>query len=106
MTIRYFTAEVRSAWKLLVVAPQPAAEQALYLTEALAPAAFRKNGQARFSCDVVPYDQLRQHVARALRGGVSARSASVGRPGLAAIGNLRGFGRRRLALILGEHAQP
>ena len=56
--VRYFTAEVRPAWNLLVVAPQPAAEQALYLTEALAPAAFRKNGHARFNCDVVSYGQL------------------------------------------------
>ena len=58
--VRYFTAEVRSAWKLLVVAPQPVADQSLYLTEALAPAAFRKNGQARFQCDAVSYAQLSQ----------------------------------------------
>lgn len=56
--LRYFTVEVQAAWKVLVAAPSPADEQAFFFTEALAPAAFRKNGQARFECVVVGYDQL------------------------------------------------
>ena len=55
---RCFTVEVRPAWKILVAAPQPADRHALYLTEALAPAVFRKRGQARFDCRVVELDEL------------------------------------------------
>jgi len=55
---RHFTVEVRPAWKILVAAPQPAERHALYLTEALAPAVFRKRGQARFDCRVVELDEL------------------------------------------------
>lgn len=56
--VRYFTVRVRPAWRVLIAAPAPAAEQALYLAEALAPAAFRASGQARFACETVGYDQL------------------------------------------------
>ena len=55
---RHFTVEVRPAWKILVAAPQPAERHALYLSEALAPAVFRKRGQARFDCRVVELDEL------------------------------------------------
>ncbi|HEX4128403.1 MAG TPA: BatA domain-containing protein [Pirellulales bacterium] len=55
---RYFTVDVRPAWKVLVAAPEPAEDYAFYLTEALAPQAFRKNGQARFDCDVIGYPRL------------------------------------------------
>lgn len=55
---RYFSVEVRPAWKVLVAAPQPAAETAFLFTEALAPQVFRKNGQARFECTVVDYEAL------------------------------------------------
>ncbi len=55
---RYFTVEVRPAWRVLVAAPQPTARRAVYLTEALAPAMFRKRGQARFDCEVIDFDAL------------------------------------------------
>ncbi len=55
---RYFTVEVRPPWKVLVAAPKPAQRRAIFLTEALAPAAFRRTGQARFDCDVIPIDDL------------------------------------------------
>jgi hypothetical protein len=103
--VRYFTAEVRSAWKLLVAAPQPAAEQALYLTEALAPAAFRKNGQARFSCDVVSYGQLPstslEHYAAVFLLDPPALADTAWQQLGAYVSSGGG-----LALILGENAQP
>ena len=55
---RYFSVEVRDAWRVLVAAPNPPDEQSFYFVEALAPAAFRKNGQARFDCTVIGYDKL------------------------------------------------
>lgn len=56
--VRFFSAEVRAAWKLLLVAPAPAEQQAFFLSEALAPAAFRKNDEARFHCQTINYRQL------------------------------------------------
>lgn len=56
--IRYFTVDVRPPWKILVAAPAPADEQALYLTEALMPDDYRKSGQARFEGSVVTFDKL------------------------------------------------
>jgi hypothetical protein len=56
--VRYFTVEVRPPWRVLVAAPAPAEDYAFLFTEALAPQAFVKNGQARFECDVVDYDKL------------------------------------------------
>lgn len=58
---RYFTVEVKPPWQVLVVAPQPASRYALYLREALAPAVFRKRGQARFDCRVLPVGELLKH---------------------------------------------
>ena len=55
---RYFTVDVRPPWKVLVVAEKPAERHAVFLTEALAPATFRRTGQARFDCDVVTFSDL------------------------------------------------
>lgn len=55
---RYFTVEVKPAWRLLVAAPKPAESYALFLTEALAPDIFRKRGQARFDCDICELGDL------------------------------------------------
>jgi hypothetical protein len=55
---RYFTFEVRPPFHVLVAAPKPADQYALFLTEALSPIAFRKNGRARFVCDTIPLEQL------------------------------------------------
>jgi hypothetical protein len=56
--VRYFTVEVQSPWRLLVVSGEPAAERSFVFTEALAPERFRKTGQARFVCDVVSLGAL------------------------------------------------
>ncbi|MBI2826280.1 MAG: BatA domain-containing protein [Planctomycetia bacterium] len=55
---RYFTVEVKPPWRVLVAALPPADYHAANLTEALAPADFRRSGHARFECDVVPFDDL------------------------------------------------
>jgi hypothetical protein len=60
---RWFTVEVRPAWRVLLVAPQTSrrkpADYALFLAEALAPAEFRLRGEAAFECDVISTDELR-----------------------------------------------
>ncbi len=55
---RYFTIEVRQAWRILVAAPPPADRQAYFYTQAVAPALFRQNGQARFDCHLVEFAAL------------------------------------------------
>lgn len=56
--VRYFTMNVQSAWPILIAAPQPVQERALFLVEALAPTAFRKTGKTRFDCRVVPFEGI------------------------------------------------
>ena len=55
---RYFTVEVKPAWRVLLAAPKPAESYALFLAEALAPDLSRKRGQARFDCDVCDLGDL------------------------------------------------
>ena len=55
---RYFTIEVKPAWRILIAAPKPENTYALFLREALAPESFRRSGLARFACDVAPLDEL------------------------------------------------
>jgi len=57
---RYFTVEVKPAWRVLIAAPEPPARYAIFLAEALAPAAFRKQGRSRFECEVVSLDEVQQ----------------------------------------------
>ncbi len=56
--IRHFTVEVKPAWRVLLAAPPPAKEYAKFLSQAIAPTAFRQQGTARFDCDVVSWDAL------------------------------------------------
>jgi len=65
---RYFTIEVKPAWRVLVAAPKPAGRYALFLAQALAPDDYRKRGQARFKCDIcelgdLPTRQLADYAA-------------------------------------------
>ena len=52
---RYFTVEVKPAWRVLLAAPKPAQGNAWYLAQALAPDNYRK---ARFNCDVCELGDL------------------------------------------------
>ncbi len=56
--LRYFTVEVKPAWRVLIVAPKPAEARAIYLSEAIAPTAFRRTGRARFEPVVISYEKL------------------------------------------------
>ena len=57
---RVFTVEVKDAWRLLIAAPRPAEAHGLFLAEALAPSQFRREGRARFDCDLIEYGELTQ----------------------------------------------
>lgn len=52
---RPFVVNVAPDWKILVVAPSPAKEKALFLTQALAPDELRKTGRAPFELDLAAY---------------------------------------------------
>jgi len=56
--VRYFTFDIRPPFRVLVAAPKPADRYSLFLTQAIAPQALRKNGRARFECETVALDQL------------------------------------------------
>src|SRR5262249_9057745 len=56
--VRFFTADVRSPWKVLIAAPTPDLHNAATLAEQLAPSASRRAGQARFQCEIIPLDEL------------------------------------------------
>jgi hypothetical protein len=56
--VRSFTIEVGGAARVIVAAPQPAAQTARFLVEALAPAPLRGAGTARFAPEPVDYEAL------------------------------------------------
>lgn len=55
---RYFTVEARPAWRVLLVAPKPAASYGVFLAQALAPESFRRTGQAWFEPTLLAQDDL------------------------------------------------
>ena len=52
---RYFTVEVQSAWKVLIVAGEPVERKSLFLQKALDPIAFRKQGGSSFQADTMSF---------------------------------------------------
>ncbi len=56
--VRFFTVEVKPAWKVLLAAPQPVPQYTLFLSEAIAPYALRIKGAAAFQCETVPQTAL------------------------------------------------
>ena len=73
---RAFAVDVVPEWKLLVVAPRPTAEKAIFLTQALAPDELRKTGRAPFELDVVPYDGAQEKTAKGEIGNLASASKS------------------------------
>lgn len=55
---RYFTVQVRPAWKVLVAATPANRHKAQNMADAIAPAASQRSGQARFECEIVTIDEL------------------------------------------------
>ena len=53
---RYFTVDVRPAWRVLIAVNEPL--DALFLREALAPDDLRKRGLARYDCQVATFNEL------------------------------------------------
>ncbi len=106
--VRYFSVEVRPPWPVLVVAQQPTAQSAIYLTEAIAPAEMRKRHDARFDCKVMDYNEFAAQTPEKL-----AKFAAVcllDPPGLEpgaweALTNYAAAGHG-VGLFLGRHAQP
>lgn len=60
--VRYFTFEVREAWPVLIAAPEPVDDYALYMREAIAPAIARERGEAEYACDVVSHKELQTYI--------------------------------------------
>jgi hypothetical protein len=58
--VRYFTIDVRPAWKVLIAAPAPVEDAALFLSQAIAPDEWRRTGQSRFEITTVAIGQLPQ----------------------------------------------
>lgn len=57
--VRYFTVQVTRPWKILVAAPPPAEQYALFFVEAITPSEIRKQGRARFECQMVDQAELK-----------------------------------------------
>ncbi len=59
---KWFTVEVRPAWRVLLAAPEGADrtpnDYALFLSQALAPDAFRIKGEAAFDCEIIGTNEL------------------------------------------------
>ena len=91
---RYFTVEVKRPWRVLIAAPRPAHDRALFLSQALAPVLWVQRGRAVFDCRVIGSDQL-PRVAGRLCGRVPVGSDAAGTGALAEIGRLRRRGPRR-----------
>mgnify|MGYP002622837023 CR=1 FL=1 len=56
---RFFSVSVRTPWPVLLAAQPPVESSTLIVKEAIAPAAFRRTGMARFACDMAQLDELR-----------------------------------------------
>ncbi|MCL2304072.1 MAG: BatA domain-containing protein [Planctomycetaceae bacterium] len=57
--MRFFTVEVQSAWKVLLVAQEPVERNALFLREAIDPTVFRKQGGSSFQTDAINFGTFR-----------------------------------------------
>jgi hypothetical protein len=55
---RYFTFEVKPAWRILIVAPKAAHVYPSFLVQALAPTDYRLSGQARYDCETISPEEL------------------------------------------------
>ena len=103
--VRYFSVEVRPAWPVLVVAQQPTAETAKYLTAALAPIEKRRRGEARFDCRVIGYSELAAQTLDKF-----AAVCLLDPPGLEAGAWQRltdyAAGGHGVGVFLGRHAEP
>lgn len=66
--VRSFTVEVGGPARIVVAAPRPAARTGFFVAEAIAPAALRKAGRARFEATIVDAESLDADVWNAAQG--------------------------------------
>ena len=102
---RYFTIEVAPAWRILVVDPELAHADAVYLTEMLAPETLRKSGQARFECDVIPERELVERDLQPYSAVCLVDPTPLGPDAWEKLGQYVASGHG-LAVFLGRNASP
>ncbi|NQT15980.1 MAG: BatA domain-containing protein, partial [Planctomycetes bacterium] len=59
---RFFTVEVKPAWRILIAAPKPPEQSARFVSQMLAPKLLVRSGEAGFDCQVVAMEELAEHV--------------------------------------------
>ncbi len=102
---RFFTVEVKPPWRVLIVAPSPTDATAVYLTEAIAPTAFRSNHQARFEPTVIGYDKLAKQPLDTFSAVCLLDPAPMDGAVWQKLANYASDGHG-VAIFLGRHAQP
>jgi hypothetical protein len=102
---RYFTVEVKPAWRVLIVAPPRPERRALFLTQALAPTDYVRQKRARFDCQVISYNQL---PSQKLEDYSAVYLLDPGAQPPAVWQNLANFAAdgHGVAIFLGRHAEP
>jgi aerotolerance regulator-like protein len=102
---RFFTVEVKPAWRVLMVAPSPPERHAIYLTEAVAPASFRRSGRARFDCHVIAFEELSKAMLEDYAAVCLLDPAPLGADTWEKLANYASAGHG-VAVFLGRNAAP
>jgi len=100
---RFFTVEVKPAWRVLVAAPKPAERFSMFLTEMLAPESYRRTGQAAFDCRVIDQEELAKHRLEPYSAVCLVDPGPIGRDTWAKLGEFVSGGGG-LAVFLGRKA--
>jgi hypothetical protein len=102
---RYFTAEVKPPWRVLMAAPPPAKDRAKFLSQAIAATAIQKQGTARFDCDIISVDQLAAQALAPYAAVCLLDPTPLDATVWQKLGNYAADGHG-VAVFLGRHAQP
>ena len=102
---RFFTVEIKPSWRVLMVAPSPPDRYAKYLTDAVAPADFRRSGRARFDCDVIGFEELPKAVLDDYAAVCLLDPAPLGADTWEKLANYASAGHG-VAVFLGRNAAP
>lgn len=102
---RYFTAEVKRAWRVLIAAPPPVAQKALSVRMALAPATWRSEGRSEYDCDVIALAELGQKKLADYAAVLVLDPPPLGELVWQKLAKFAGDGQG-VAVFLGRNAQP
>lgn len=102
---RYFTVEVRPAWRVMIATPPPTDDYAWYLTTALAPESQRKRQTARYQIDVVSLAELANTELDDYSAVFLLDPTPLGATTWKKLGDFAAEGHG-LAIFLGENARP